>query len=763
MKNGESKYARHTNYLTAALVSLGFLVLGILFVFYVGNQSRQETMRYINEAVRQSQYNVDAHIDEEFQTLGTGIILNEEREWLAEDASFGRMVKRLLSNNTYVRVGIASIEGEALWADREGRTGRSDLSNEEYFEKAQAEKNAISETRFDELSGIYVNDYAIPAYAADGTLQGVVFASDPEDELRTIADNSLFANEGFTQIIKSNGDFVVKSQSPLRLSGEENLFDLPEPLKPEKKQNMLDDMSLGRSGTLRATFGHYTRVVAYAPSKHNDWYIFYSVPEHKVNAGLHNITFGAMSVIGMAGIVFLFLILMIRRSNKKNQRELECLAFIDPLTGGRSQQKFMIDAKKLLEGAPREGYAVCYVDIKGLKYINDIFGRSTGDALLRYLWELLSDDSHGHELCARASADKFVAIRWFEDKGIAKERYQKIAENLSSFSLAATHGYKVEIYGGVYMMDKQDGNLPLEDMLDRALEAHQDVKRRGGGSRVGFYTNEMRWQKLWETEVESRMEQALEKHEFKMYLQPKIGIQQGNRVIGMEALVRWEPPGQALLPPSRFIDLFERNGFIVLLDRYMVEEACRTYQELELASMNPPPILSVNISRLSLLQSEVVQVYTGIKDSYGIPGGLIELEFTEGLLFENHDRFQALVEQFRENGFLTSLDDFGAGYSSLNMIKSLRVDVLKLDKLFFDYSGDEARGRELVRVMISLAKFLHMETVAEGIEEEEEVQWLRKIGCDVVQGYVFSKPLPVEAFMRFLKQWKSPGDLAQEA
>lgn len=746
---------RRTIYLSTILVSLGFLVAGILFIFYASSQSNLDTLSHINGAVQQSRFNVDNHISEEFQILNAGMILNEEREWLDEDGSFDRMVKRILGSSTYTRVGVAGLDGDALWADRKGHRIRADLSEAVYIQKALAGENAISEPRWDEASGVYVTDYAVPAYNADGSLRGVLFASDPEDELRAIADNSLFADEGFVQIIKKNGEYVVKSQSPLRLAGDESIFDLPEPLTMALQQKMLDDMSAGRAGYFVAKIGGGNRMVAYAPSSYNNWYIHYSVPENLVNAGLQSVTNGAVGVVVIAGGIFLFFILMIRHYNNRARKELERLAFADPLTGGRNLQRFMIDVRKLLAETPQERYAICYGDIKGFKYINDIFGRGTGDQLLRYLWNIMEDESQEREFCARSSADIFVAIRLYESKELLEERYRELTEQLALFPVTAAQGYKVELYGGIYVIDKKDGALTLEDMLDRALEAQQEIKHRGGGSRLAFYSNEMRAQKRWDTEVESRMEQALAGKEFKLYLQPKISIQDGDRMMGMEALVRWEPPDQAMIPPSRFIDLFERNGFILNLDQYMLEEACRTYKELNLEAMNPPPVLSVNVSRLSLLQSDIVQCYAGIKQKHGMQDGLIELEFTEGLLFENHKRFQAVVEEFRSHGFLCSLDDFGSGYSSLNILKSLKVDVLKLDRLFFDYSGDEVRGRELVKMIISLAKFLHIKTVAEGIEDEAEVCWLREIGCDAVQGYVFSRPLPVEDFRRFLRRWEA--------
>ena len=163
--------------------------------------------------------------------------------------------------------------------------------------------------------------------------------------------------------------------------------------------------------------------------------------------------------------------------------------------------------------------------------------------------------------------------------------------------------------------------------------------------------------------------------------------------------------------------------------------------------------LSVNVSRLALHQPDFIITYAGIRRKYGVPDGCIELEFTEGLVFENSARFQNVVQMCRSLGFLCSLDDFGAGYSSLNILKSLHVDVLKLDRQFFQYGSDAARGRLLVRNIISMAKDLGMHTLAEGIETEEQVEELRGMGCDAVQGYVYGKPMPPEEFLQYASAW----------
>ena len=260
---------------------------------------------------------------------------------------------------------------------------------------------------------------------------------------------------------------------------------------------------------------------------------------------------------------------------------------------------------------------------------------------------------------------------------------------------------------------------------------------------------EIRKKTLEDSTLEAEAEPAIRNGEFRLYMQPKVDIQNGNRICGAEVLVRWQNPRLGLIPPGRFIPLFEKSDLIIKLDRYMFEQAC-IWLKSYLDGGGRPVNIAVNVSKVGIFQPGFVEYYAAVKKKYGIPDHMLELEFTENILAVDTELFSDLVIKLRKEGFLCSLDDFGSGYSSLNLLKDLPVDALKLDILFFRKSRDVRRERIVVSNFINMAKQLNITTIAEGVEEEDTVEFLQNADCDVIQGYIFAKPMPKEEFEAML-------------
>jgi len=259
--------------------------------------------------------------------------------------------------------------------------------------------------------------------------------------------------------------------------------------------------------------------------------------------------------------------------------------------------------------------------------------------------------------------------------------------------------------------------------------------------------------KLWERKVEDDMDRALVNKEFKVYLQPKMNSAE-ETLAGAEALVRWIHPEEGFIPPNRFIPIFEQNGFIVKLDDYMLEEVSHLQAQWLSEGRKTVPI-SVNISRTHFTREDLAEHICRIVDKYGVPHNLIELELTESAFFDDKNLLLDTVRKMQELGFIVSMDDFGSGYSSLNSLKELHLDVLKIDAEFFrgldeesfrEGNNIEERGLLIVAEVIDLAKKLNMQIVAEGIESREQVDFLVSQECDLIQGYFFAKPMPVEEY-----------------
>ena len=290
----------------------------------------------------------------------------------------------------------------------------------------------------------------------------------------------------------------------------------------------------------------------------------------------------------------------------------------------------------------------------------------------------------------------------------------------------------------------EHGRQDVVSIRDRANVARNISKSESGYLKgCVFYTELERHQLLKEQTLENAMEGALQSEEFLVYLQPKIRLSDG-RAVGAEALVRWKSEEYGLIPPDEFIPLFEKNGFILKLDYYMFEQVCRLLRNWLDSHKKVLPI-SVNLSRMHLGEAGFIQRYKEIQERYRIPCELLEFELTEAMVFEDLPRLKEIIAELHEAGYRCPMDDFGSGYSSLNVLKDIPVDILKLDRGFF-MGGETERGVNVVKAVLHMARELHMKTVAEGIETSSLVNFLKEEGCDMVQGYVFYKPMPAREF-----------------
>lgn len=416
--------------------------------------------------------------------------------------------------------------------------------------------------------------------------------------------------------------------------------------------------------------------------------------------------------------------------------------YFDSVTQGYNYTKFKKEVSELFSKNPNKNYVIFYSDIKNFKYINDVYGFEIGNKILKRYSDLLTKEN---KLCvARVSADNFVSIEEYEGEEKIINGCLKRIERISDMTGIIDNMAKIVVYAGAYCTNGNNHTLSIDAMIDRANIAQKQLREIQGESGCILYDEKFRQNMILEQQMENKMEDSLANGEFVVYLQPKFSICKGE-IEAAEALVRWKDKNRGVIPPMEFIPLFERNGFIKKLDTYIFTEVCKLLRKWLDAGKSIVSV-SVNVSKQQLNNPNFLKEYISIRDSYHIPDGLVEIEFTESMLFDNTEKMESVLQEFRLHGFRSSIDDFGAGYSSLNLLKSLPVDILKLDKLFFDESEYMDREKIIIRHVISMAKELSMQTVAEGIESLEQVEFLKLVQCEMAQGYYYDKPLPVSEF-----------------
>lgn len=438
-------------------------------------------------------------------------------------------------------------------------------------------------------------------------------------------------------------------------------------------------------------------------------------------------------------------LLLLENTNQK----LSDIARRDPLTGVLNAAAFKEDGQQLLDAADRGNIAIIYTDFSDFKYINDVFGYSYGDSILKKYAEILTEGLREDELCSRVSADNFVLLLKYIDKEEIATRQQAADSKITQFMRSSYDRQSLPTCCGICCVEDVVEDLNIDGLLDRANFARKTVKN-GTNPNYVYYDESIRRRLVAEKDVESHMLEALENHEFTVFYQPKVALKSG-KVIGAEALVRWQSKNGAIIPPDHFIPVFERKYMIDRLDQYVFEEVCRFLHQ-RIAEGKQVFMVSVNVSRLQFYDQNFVKRYVEIRDRYNIPPELLEVEFTESIAVDNADFMIHIVNTLRQAGFSCSIDDFGKGYSSLSLLKSLPVDVLKIDKFFFAESSDPKRDMAVVEGIIDLVHKFNIRTVAEGVESKIQVEHLKELGCDYVQGYVFYRPMPEDAYGKLLDE-----------
>ncbi|HCU3124611.1 TPA: bifunctional diguanylate cyclase/phosphodiesterase, partial [Clostridioides difficile] len=426
---------------------------------------------------------------------------------------------------------------------------------------------------------------------------------------------------------------------------------------------------------------------------------------------------------------------------KKKEDYLKKIAYTDPLTGADSIDKFKINSNKLFAKNNPEEYALFYIDVDKFKYINDMFGYDMGNDTLIHISNTIASELKEDEIFARVSADHFVLLIKYKTDDDIKTRLNNIYNKVQILSNPKINYYKLILDCGIYKISKSDNDI--NTIMDRANTARKTIKG-GHKNSFAFYDKEMHKKILKEKEIENSMVDALNNGEFIVYFQPKYSLSD-YQIIGAEALVRWDNPQKGLIPPIEFIPVFERNGFIVNIDFYVFEEVCKKIREWMDEGQKVVPI-SVNLSRMHFVNSNFIEKFKLIVDKYKIPTRLIELELTETAVLDNIEGLLDTMNNLKEKGFVISMDDFGTGYSSLNLLKELPVDILKLDRAFFTEKDESNNEKIVISNVIKMAKELKMKVISEGVETISQVEFLKQIGCDMVQGYLFSKPMPVKEF-----------------
>ena len=472
----------------------------------------------------------------------------------------------------------------------------------------------------------------------------------------------------------------------------------------------------------------------------SDWAIYYIIYVDDVRESIMPILVEGFVSMFMVILIMSLMIIFVIRYIQGEQKKVYELAYVDDLTRAPNENAFKEKATELLMENPDVPYILTCFDIMNFRYINEGYGHLKADMLLRDIAVVLRESYTYQETFGRLSADRFVGL--CVDDGREEDRKKFIDERLERASEETGMKYPIKFKVGVYYI--RDKKEPIADMIDKANLARKSVTTRNRGLQAE-YREQLMEETRKQERVESRMHEALENGEFHPYLQPKWNMAT-DQIAGAEALIRWIDEKGNIIPPDEFIPVFERNGFIEHIDFYMLDEVCKYIRQMIDEGREVYPV-SINQSRYLLYDPNYIMKVQEIMLKYRVPKGLIELEITETVFFNEKERMLDVMRNLKEFNMNLSIDDFGSGYSSLNLLRDIPFDVLKIDRGFLDESVQSDSGKWILRKIVEMAEGLHLKVICEGVETHEQVEMLLDIGCIYAQGYLYSRPIPIEEFM----------------
>ncbi|MDD6395416.1 MAG: EAL domain-containing protein [Firmicutes bacterium] len=650
--------------------------------------------------------------------------------------------------------GVIAITPEGIAYDSSGN--KADVSDRDYFKKALNRTENISgriKSRFPDIAK-YAIVYTVPVISEDNVAAVLCGITSADMNVSDYTDYSSEKNSGM-YILDGYGELVMSS---VTYSGKQFYSTVKESKYSDGRSSVYQSISsdagsadCAYAGDITSSQGFFGMMLApkgmsdiYFKRQlaQNDWTLFYV---RSVKLTESTVSFIVISRIMMFTVVSIFLvaIIIMLLLQKHSNNTIIDLAYKDEITGRANWQKFTMMGNELINrpGWWSSNYAALHIDINRFTLYNDYYGHEAGDRYLKYLAETLDLMSSAREICARRSSDKFVALWAYSDEAQLESRINEFFD----LSQDGPNGSNVSLSIGIYRLSESDNDIVHAiDMAKMAYDTIGDAK----SNTFAYFSEQLRKAQTEEHELEQLMNAALARDEFKLYIQPKHDVHTGE-LKGAEALVRWVSPVKGFIAPGRFIPLFEKNGFVAEMDNYILEQLC-IFQKLRLDKGLKTVPISVNVSRVQLSNPNLAEEICAMVDKHRVPHKYIDIELTESACFDDMETLVNTMTNLKKMGFAVSMDDFGSGYSSLNLLKELPFDTLKIDGGFFKNVTNPNRANIVVKNIIGLAKSLNMNIVAEGIETEEQVNFLRTTECDLIQGYYYSKPISAGDFEKYM-------------
>lgn len=731
------------------LIGCVILAAGMVMLIHMSDSLNDMIAEQMKTETNECKRRILRQIDKDYQNLNTLAAFLAECD-LKNGTEFKEVLAESNRGNDFITMAYFDAEGMGImvneiygvWDQADYHMLKKEVQNA--IEDAYQGRQGISKLFQSKVDKDRVVVYTVPVKDLEGKVIGVLAASNNIEIFENLFEgDTVVDGNGEMHILNSEGK-VIASSDECSSQNKEDLFHSAYFSSADQKR--IEEEKENEEGVFANIKYNKKEFYTYiSPVGINGWYMM-CVTNHR---GANQVAYQMANTMGVTFILLIvvitLLLLRICRMLIQNNQSLMCLAYTDRLTGADNVSRFKIKLAKAREEI--DAFSIAAVNVRQFKFVNEIFGTKKADQLLIKIKKMTEEMLAEGEFFCRESADTFYLFLGQTDQQVLETRLTDLMERITGETISESADYQVTMYTGVtvYEAAKDGGEISNEMLLTQSRFAMQ-YSKGFSGNHVHFYDASIHKNEEMDNYIETHMHQALEKGEFRFFLQPKMDLKTG-KLGGAEALVRWITESGDMIFPDAFIPQFERNGFCVKLDMYMVEKACAKIRSWIDQGLEPIPI-SVNQSKLLFFEAGYIPTLEALIEKYQIKPEMITLEILEGLALEHASETNAKLKQLHEIGFCISMDDFGSGYASFNTLGKLQIDELKLDRSFLleTTKSENGRFRQIMEHIVNLAKSLQISTVVEGVETEENEELIRSLGCDFGQGYLYSRPINEEEF-----------------
>lgn len=740
IKEDENKINSKLNIIWIIFVFAIIIIISIFYIRVVKDLIYKNIYKNIEELSEQTVTQLNLVITEQKKFVEIMVDSIDRGYFKTPEEIFDRF-KDDLKDYNFTRLVILDKQGNGTTSDGHKVTNYSNI--EEFFKQDDV---YVSDNRPSTVSDNQVN-----IYSKTFTLKGeekVLMATINTEDYKNILLRRLF-DKGGTYLVNNDGIVLIDSFGLIEEEST-NIYEHMEVAHNVKRQedinkirDMKENIKKHKSGTFDVRLGDEIYFVNYEKVNINDWYVITTAANSTIASELIILVMITQGVCLLVSIIIVSICIYINILNKNKNRKLYKVAYIDPITLLGNEAYFKENGQAYLEKHENNTY-ILSLDINKFKALNNIYGYDFCNKILKTLGENIVNTFPENSIVCRISNDVFAVL--FQNNMNIEDYLNDIFNKGSNFTINSIQ-FHLNLSVGIYKINKED--IDINKILDKAYMARAKIKGLYDESYY-IFDEVLEKQLMEEQKIESCMESALKNKEFKIVYQPKV-FANNEKIAGAEALIRWNKDGKTI-PPNKFIPLFEKNKFIIKLDLYIFEQVCKDMSEWK-EKYNFIPTVSINVSKAHFVSEEFIKEYVKITDKYKIDRSNIDIEITESAMIDNDIDVLKILNHIKLEGFTISIDDFGTGYSSLSMLQSMPIDILKIDKVFVD-KADLESDKNIINYIMFMASQLGVRTIVEGVETKEQIEFIRKIKCDIIQGYYYSKPLEKEEFENYFNKNK---------